>query len=286
MGVLVILILCVLALAVAYIVFSGDDEEKRGKKRRHYVRHRDVEEGGANGEETLALPAPAKPLTYAERVAAMVKERREEIRRLNQQVQQQEAAVQAFSSSLGGKEALAILAVSKLKRKVKQTKSKMAGHGVLRVHVVKAVNLRAADLNGKSDPYVVVHAGGVHKQTHVVHADLNPQFDQTLEFPGVLSTFVATGLTLEVRDADMLTQADPLGGCRAPLHALTHGKPLEYDARLSTQVCSSSVLCMHGVSGCMHAYVYASMHACVHVRVYEHSRTAPGCRRRGRSTSA
>ena len=81
-----------------------------------------------------------------------------------------------------------------MQRKVKQTKSKLAGHGVLRVHVVKAVNLMAADLNGKSDPYVVVRAGGVAKQTAAIHANLNPDFDEVVEVPGTLSTFIATGL--------------------------------------------------------------------------------------------
>ena len=48
------------------------------------------------------------------------------------------------------------------------------------VNLQRAAGLSAADLNGKSDPYVVLAAGESCARSSVVAASLNPQWDETL----------------------------------------------------------------------------------------------------------
>lgn len=58
---------------------------------------------------------------------------------------------------------------------------------VLRVYLLEAENLIAKDnfmggmIKGKSDPYVVVRAGGKSVQTRVIKENLNPRWDQAFE---------------------------------------------------------------------------------------------------------
>ena len=55
--------------------------------------------------------------------------------------------------------------------------------GTLRVHLERAKGLEAKDwMSGKSDPFVVIHAGGQKRQSKTVKATLNPEFNEFLEF--------------------------------------------------------------------------------------------------------
>ena len=86
--------------------------------------------------------------------------------------------------------------------------------GVLEVHVQCADGLRAADSNGKSDPYAKVSVGtkDVHKrQTKVVPKSLDPRWDERLLFPGALAELQATTLVIKVRDKDKVGFDDHLG---------------------------------------------------------------------------
>ncbi|KAK5116968.1 hypothetical protein LTR62_006689 [Meristemomyces frigidus] len=54
---------------------------------------------------------------------------------------------------------------------------------VIRVHVVKARNLAPKDKSGTSDPYLVVSLGDSKEATSVVSKTLNPEWNQSFEFP-------------------------------------------------------------------------------------------------------
>ena len=53
--------------------------------------------------------------------------------------------------------------------------------GMVIVRVLRATDLVAADLSGKSDPYVKLKASGKKAKTSVVKATLNPEWNETLE---------------------------------------------------------------------------------------------------------
>ncbi|KAL6007485.1 hypothetical protein ACLOJK_032983 [Asimina triloba] len=80
--------------------------------------------------------------------------------------------------------------------------------GWIELVLVEAKDLIAADLNGTSDPYVRVQYGNVKKRTKVVYKTLNPQWNQTLEFPDNGSPLV-----LHVRDHNALLPTSGIGDC-------------------------------------------------------------------------
>uniref|UniRef100_A0A3Q2TX56 Multiple C2 and transmembrane domain-containing protein 2 n=1 Tax=Fundulus heteroclitus TaxID=8078 RepID=A0A3Q2TX56_FUNHE len=55
--------------------------------------------------------------------------------------------------------------------------------GLLQIKVIKASDLIAADLNGKSDPYCVLELGNDRLQTHTVYKNLNPEWNQVFTLP-------------------------------------------------------------------------------------------------------
>ncbi|CAK6951097.1 multiple C2 and transmembrane domain-containing protein 2 [Scomber scombrus] len=55
--------------------------------------------------------------------------------------------------------------------------------GFLQVKVIKANDLPATDLNGKSNPLCVIELGNSKLQTHAVHKTLNPEWNKALTFP-------------------------------------------------------------------------------------------------------
>ena len=92
--------------------------------------------------------------------------------------------------------------------------------GVLEVHVQCADGLRAADSNGKSDPYAKVRVGRHKGQTKAVAKSLDPRWDERLLFPGTLADFIEETLTIKVRDKDKGSFDDPLGEVNVRLGAL------------------------------------------------------------------
>ncbi|KAL3570839.1 hypothetical protein D5086_028088 [Populus alba] len=56
-------------------------------------------------------------------------------------------------------------------------------NGWIELILVEAKDLIAADIRGTSDPYVRVQYGSSKKRTKVMYKTLNPQWNQTLEFP-------------------------------------------------------------------------------------------------------
>ena len=111
--------------------------------------------------------------------------------------------------------------------------------GVLRIDVLKASGLMAADLSGFSDPYVVVTCGGKRLKTKIIEQTLEPVWEQALEFKGQLEDFLRTGVRLQVFDWDELGMHDVLGECTVKLlpELLAHTTPSgrDYSKRLSTE---------------------------------------------------
>ena len=97
------------------------------------------------------------------------------------------------------------------------------------------IGLKAADLNGKSDPYVTLAVGRQEKQSHVEKATLSPTWNEELEFTGKLQDLVAHGLLMIVMDWDRGMRDDELGQLHVSLEALQHQDSVEFEERLPTQ---------------------------------------------------
>jgi len=92
----------------------------------------------------------------------------------------------------------------------------------LRVHVLRARNLRAADATGKSDPYAVVSLNHVSCRTSVETQTLFPQWrDAVFEFGNDLNILAERDvLHVDIYDWDRFKRADFLGSARVPLWTL------------------------------------------------------------------
>ncbi|XP_057447037.1 synaptotagmin-4 isoform X2 [Lotus japonicus] len=83
-----------------------------------------------------------------------------------------------------------------------------SGNGWIELVLIEGRDLVAADLRGTSDPYVRVHYGNIKKKTKIIHKTLNPQWNQTLEFPDDGSPLV-----LYVKDHNALLPTSSIGEC-------------------------------------------------------------------------
>ncbi|KAJ7970373.1 putative Synaptotagmin [Quillaja saponaria] len=81
-------------------------------------------------------------------------------------------------------------------------------NGWIELVLIEAKDLAAADIRGTSDPYVRVQYGNLKKRTKVVYKTLNPQWNQTLEFPDDGSPLV-----LHVKDHNALLPTSSIGDC-------------------------------------------------------------------------
>uniref|UniRef100_A0A4W3JUH3 Fer-1-like protein 4 n=1 Tax=Callorhinchus milii TaxID=7868 RepID=A0A4W3JUH3_CALMI len=109
---------------------------------------------------------------------------------------------------------------------------------LIRIYVVKATNLAPADLNGKSDPYIVVKVGE-HVQDskeRYIPKQLNPvfgeEFEITVEFP------LETELTVSIFDHDMVGKDNLIGETKIDLENRYYSKyraqcglPKQYDTQ-------------------------------------------------------
>lgn len=107
--------------------------------------------------------------------------------------------------------------------------------GTLKILLKKGVGLKAADLNGKSDPYVIVKCGGLEQRTKTIQKTLDPVWNETLDFTGSLQQFLRTGMLLKCFDRDFLTRDDPLGEASVSLGELRRKVHHEYELPLPTQ---------------------------------------------------
>ncbi|XP_072999935.1 uncharacterized protein [Typha latifolia] len=80
--------------------------------------------------------------------------------------------------------------------------------GLIELVLIEAKDLVAADLRGTSDPFVRVQYGNTKKRTKVVYKTLNPQWNQTLEFPDT-----GKPLVLHVKDHNAVLPTLSIGHC-------------------------------------------------------------------------
>ncbi|XP_034089486.1 multiple C2 and transmembrane domain-containing protein 2 isoform X3 [Gymnodraco acuticeps] len=69
------------------------------------------------------------------------------------------------------------------KLSLKNTHKCVGEVGFLQVKVIKANDLPATDLNGKSNPFCVVELGNSKLQTHTFYKTVNPEWNKALTFP-------------------------------------------------------------------------------------------------------
>ena len=109
---------------------------------------------------------------------------------------------------------------------------------MLKVRLHKGVGLKGADMNGKSDPYVIVSSGKQEKKSRIVKKTLDPVWNEEMEFTGTLQEFLSHGLMLKVFDYDSplkLSKHDPLGDVNVTLDVLKWDDTHEYEEELPTQ---------------------------------------------------
>ena len=69
----------------------------------------------------------------------------------------------------------------KAKYSLRNTFENMEDIGRMSITIVRAENLTAADLGGKSDPFAVVQLGNERLRTHTVYKTLHPEWNKTFD---------------------------------------------------------------------------------------------------------
>ena len=111
-----------------------------------------------------------------------------------------------------------------------------AAVGTLHVRLARATGLKSADLNGFSDPYVKLTFNGVTQKSRIIKKTLDPEFNETFAFDGVLGELIRSPLLLHAFDHDVVSNDDSLGQAEVNLYGQYYaGKEHEHDARLDTQ---------------------------------------------------
>ena len=96
--------------------------------------------------------------------------------------------------------------------------------GTLHVYLDKGVDLKSMDSNGKSDPYVKLTINGKEKKSKTIKKTLNPVWDESFQWSGVLRDLIAAPMSLVAMDYDFMSKDDPLGAVSVPLAALADSK--------------------------------------------------------------
>lgn len=97
-------------------------------------------------------------------------------------------------------------------------------HVLVRVYVIKATDLHPMDLNGKADPYVVLHLGSkrISDKEHYVSKQLNPVFGKCFE---IEATFPQDSmLNIQVLDWDLVGSDDLIGETKIDLENRFYSK--------------------------------------------------------------
>ncbi|XP_070769206.1 multiple C2 and transmembrane domain-containing protein 2-like [Enoplosus armatus] len=97
--------------------------------------------------------------------------------------------------------------------------------GFLQVKVIKAADLLAADLNGKSDPYCVLELGNDRLQTHTVYKSLHPEWNKVFTFP---VKDIHDVLVVTIFDEDGDKAPDFLGKVAIPLLSIRRGQQIAF----------------------------------------------------------
>nr|XP_019935884.1 PREDICTED: multiple C2 and transmembrane domain-containing protein 2-like isoform X2 [Paralichthys olivaceus] len=97
--------------------------------------------------------------------------------------------------------------------------------GFLQVKVIKAADVLAADLNGKSDPFCVLELGNDRLQSHTIYKSLHPEWNQVFTFP---VKDIHDVLVVTIFDEDGDKAPDFLGKVAIPLLLIRRGQQITY----------------------------------------------------------
>ncbi|XP_068596423.1 multiple C2 and transmembrane domain-containing protein 2 [Brachionichthys hirsutus] len=97
--------------------------------------------------------------------------------------------------------------------------------GYLQVKVIKAMDLLAADLNGKSDPFCVLELGNDRLQSHTVYKSLHPEWSKVFTLP---VKDIHEVLVVTVFDEDGDKAPDFLGRVAIPLLSIGSGQQIAF----------------------------------------------------------
>ncbi|XP_054625887.1 multiple C2 and transmembrane domain-containing protein 2-like isoform X4 [Dunckerocampus dactyliophorus] len=106
---------------------------------------------------------------------------------------------------------------------LKRSLNNVTDVGFLQVKVIKATDLLAADLNGKSDPFCVLELGNDRLQTHTVYKSLHPEWNKVFTFP---VRDVHEALLVTIFDEDGDKAPDFLGRVAIPLLSIRRGQQI------------------------------------------------------------
>ncbi|XP_060557298.1 dysferlin-like isoform X3 [Ruditapes philippinarum] len=94
----------------------------------------------------------------------------------------------------------------------------------LKVEVISASNVPNLETFGESDPYTTLKYQGISKKTQVIKSDLNPKWNETLEFDlGGVPISGNDQLEVEVKDWERVGRNRLLGTAKVPLADLCRG---------------------------------------------------------------
>ncbi|XP_064191676.1 multiple C2 and transmembrane domain-containing protein 2-like [Anguilla rostrata] len=100
--------------------------------------------------------------------------------------------------------------------------------GFLQAKVIRAADLIAADLNGKSDPFCVLELGNDRLQTHTIYKTRHPEWNKVFTFP---LKDIHDVLEVTVFDEDGDKAPDFLGKVAIPLLSVHNGQQVSYMLR-------------------------------------------------------
>uniref|UniRef100_A0A673A0D7 Multiple C2 and transmembrane domain-containing protein 2-like n=1 Tax=Sphaeramia orbicularis TaxID=375764 RepID=A0A673A0D7_9TELE len=108
---------------------------------------------------------------------------------------------------------------------LKRSMKNLRDVGFLQVKVIKAADLIAADLNGKSDPFCVLELENDRLQTHTVYKTLHPEWNKVFTFP---VKDIHDVLTVTIFDEDGDKAPDFLGKVAIPLLSIRGGQQITF----------------------------------------------------------
>ncbi|XP_011607838.2 multiple C2 and transmembrane domain-containing protein 2 isoform X1 [Takifugu rubripes] len=108
---------------------------------------------------------------------------------------------------------------------LKRSLKNLSDVGFLQVKVIKATDLLAADLNGKSDPFCVLELGNDRLLTHTIYKSLHPEWNTVFSLP---VRDIHDVLVVTVFDEDGDKAPDFLGKAAVPLLSIRNGQAITY----------------------------------------------------------
>lgn len=109
-------------------------------------------------------------------------------------------------------------------------------HVLVRVYIVRAIDLHPMDINGKADPYIALQCGSqkISDKSNYISKQLNPIFGKCFEIQAVFPK--DSTLTVQVMDWDLVGTDDLIGETKIDLenrfysrHRATCGLPSKYE---------------------------------------------------------